>query len=140
MLKFIFIGVGGGIGASLRYLVDSIIVQNYLIHFPLGTLIVNLIGCFLIGVAFKIFYYRIVHTKFIPFFITGFLGALTTFSSYAYTTLILIEKKFYLMAGLNLLANNVFGILFAYLGMKGTDFIVKKYLNDRYLRREKLWF
>jgi len=34
MLKFIFIGVGGGIGASLRYLVDSIIIQNYRIYFP----------------------------------------------------------------------------------------------------------
>lgn len=138
MLKFIFIGVGGAIGASLRYFVDSMITQNYLMHFPLGTLAVNLIGCFFIGIAFKIFHHEIIHIRFNPFIITGFLGALTTFSSYAYTTLILIEKKFYLMAGLNLLVNNVFGILFAYLGLEGTDFIIKKYFSHKYKKREDL--
>lgn len=129
MLKSIFIGVGGGIEAVLRYFIDSTITQNYIMHFPLGTLTVNLVGCFFIGVAFKIFYHEIIHIKFNPFIITGFLGALTTFSSYAYTTLILIEKKFYLMAGLNILVNNIFGILFAYLGLEITNFIIRKHFN-----------
>lgn len=129
MLKSIFIGVGGEVGAVLRYFIDSAITQNYIMHFPLGTLTVNLVGCFFIGVAFKIFYHEIIHIKFNPFIITGFLGALTTFSSYAYTTLILIEKKFYLMAGLNILVNNIFGILFAYLGLEITNFMIRKYFN-----------
>lgn len=138
MLKFIFIGIGGAIGASLRYFVDYTITQNHLMSFPLGTLMVNLIGCFFIGIAFKIFYHEVIHIRFNPFIITGFLGALTTFSTYAYTTLILLEKKSYLLAGFNLLVNNIFGILFAYLGLELTDFIIKKYFNHNYKEREDL--
>lgn len=132
MLRLIFIGTGGAMGALSRYIIDFIITRYYPMHFPLGTLTVNLIGCFIIGVAFKIFYHEIIHTRFNPFIITGFLGALTTFSSYAYTTLILLEKGKYFLAGSNLLANNVLGILFAFLGAKITDFIVKKHFNHKF--------
>ncbi|OQY42259.1 MAG: hypothetical protein B6227_02630 [Fusobacteriia bacterium 4572_74] len=132
MLHLIFIGVGGAAGALSRYLIDFTITNHYTMNFPLGTLIVNLIGCFIIGIAFKIFHHEIIHTRFNPFIITGFLGALTTFSSYAYTTLILFENGKYVLAVSNLLANNVLGILFAFLGAKITNYIVKKHFNHKF--------
>jgi CrcB protein len=132
MLHYIFIGLGGAIGASSRYLIDFYMSLYFSIDLPIGTLIANLVGCFIIGIAFRIFHHDIIHTKFNPFIITGFLGALTTFSSYAYATLILIEKGHYLLAGTNLLLNNIFGILFAYLGARVTNYMVKKHLFHKF--------
>jgi CrcB protein len=132
MLHYIFIGLGGAIGASSRYLIDFYMSLYFSIDLPIGTLIANLVGCFIIGIAFRIFHHDIIHTKFNPFIITGFLGALTTFSSYAYATLILIEKGRYLLAGTNLLLNNIFGILFAYLGARVTNYMVKKHLFHKF--------
>jgi len=140
MLHYIFIAFGGAIGATSRYLIDLYISQHFPINFPLGTLLANLVGCFIIGIAFKIFHHDILHSKYNPFIITGFLGALTTFSSYAYTTLVLIEKSSYLLAGINLLANNIFGILFAFLGAKFTNYIVKKHFFHKFKGDESLWF
>ncbi|MCK5780883.1 MAG: fluoride efflux transporter CrcB [Psychrilyobacter sp.] len=132
MLHLIFIGIGGALGAVSRYLIDFFITNNYPGELPLGTLAVNLVGCLIIGIVFVIFYHDIIHTRFNPFIITGFLGALTTFSSYAYATLLLIEKGNFLLAGINLLANNLFGVLFAFLGAKFTTYIIKKHFLHLY--------
>jgi CrcB protein len=137
MLHLIFIGIGGALGASSRYLIDLYISTNFTIDFPIGTLVANLIGCFIIGVSYKIFHHDIIHTKFNPFIITGFLGALTTFSSYAYKTLYFIENNRELLGITNFFANNFLGILFVYLGAKITDIVIWKYFNHRYLGGRK---
>jgi CrcB protein len=132
MLHYIFIALGGALGATSRYLIDLYISSHISISFPIGTLLANLIGCFIIGISFRIFHHDIIHNKFNPFIITGFLGALTTFSSYAYATLVLFEDGRYLAAGGNLLLNNIFGILFAYLGARLTNYLVKEYFPHRF--------
>lgn len=131
-MNFIFIGIGGALGALFRYLVGISMGSLFPTNFPIGTLVANLIGCFIIGIAFQIFYHEIIHIKLNPFIITGFLGAFTTFSSYAYTTLVLFENGNSGFAILNFLLNNIFGILFAFLGSKITNFIVTKHFKNRY--------
>jgi len=129
MLKLIYVGIGGALGAVLRYELDSLIMTDNLHTFPWGTLAVNLIGCFIIGIFYKVFYYELLHAHFKNLIVTGFLGALTTFSSYSYATLMLFEHGRVYMGLSNLLLNNVLGIFFAYIGARGTDIIIGKNFN-----------
>ncbi len=130
MIKFIIIGLGGSIGAVLRYELDNLIINATNTNFPWGTLGVNLIGCFVIGLSYKVFYYELLHNHFQKLIVTGFLGALTTFSSYSYATLMLFEKGNINLGLLNLLLNNVFGILFAYFGAQIAEKIISLFTNN----------
>jgi CrcB protein len=137
-MKHIFIiGVGGALGALTRYLIDTLVTLVLPMEFPLGTLTVNILGCFIIGILFKIFHHNILHIRLDPFLVTGFLGAFTTFSSYAYKTLYFIENNRELLGITNFFANNFLGILFVYLGAKITDIVIWKYFNHRYLGGRK---
>lgn len=126
MLKLIYVGIGGALGAVLRYEVDGLIMGDTLHTFPWGTLAVNLIGCFIIGIFYKVFYYELLHAHFKNFIVTGFLGALTTFSSYSYATLMLFEHGRIYMGLFNLLMNNVLGIFLAFAGARITHKIIGK--------------
>ena len=74
---------GGSIGALSRYGVSLLAVSLFGSRFPWGTLIVNLAGCFLIGLSFALAERgsTIMHPSMRLFFVTGYLGALTTFDS-----------------------------------------------------------
>lgn len=130
MLKLMFVGIGGAMGAVLRYELDALIIKDGFTDFPWGTLIVNLIGCFIIGIAYKIFELELLHHHVQSFSVTGFLGALTTFSSYSYATLMLFEQGRVYSAFANLLLNNVLGILLAFIGAKITSKLVVLYLKE----------
>ncbi len=84
MQKILYVGIGGCIGAILRYLVSSKISGSQI---PLGTLFVNVLGGFLIGLIMEV----CISTEFISpnmklFLTTGILGGLTTFSTFSYET------------------------------------------------------
>jgi CrcB protein len=116
VLNIIFVAIGGSIGATLRFLIDRGISNRVKHHIPFGTLGVNLIGLFIIGFSYSIVKNHIVPTHFALFLITGFLGALTTFSSYALHTFRLFEQGHY-RHGINyILLNNFLGIAIAFLG------------------------
>ena len=127
MLKnLILIGSGGFLGAISRYLVyqaaDTVYHKS---HFPWGTLIVNLAGSFLIGLALGAaikFNVLSRHTMGHYFLVTGFLGAFTTFSTFSQDNLILLMDKHYLSFGMNLAANTIPGLVLAGCGF----FIVTK--------------
>ena len=138
MLHFIFIALGGALGALSRYIIDYSVTNYFHSDFPFGTLTVNLIGCFIIGMMYRLIFHEVIHIKFSPYIITGFLGALTTFSSYAYSTLMLFEKGDYILGWLNLLANNVLGILFVFLGVELTNKTMKKYFSRKIKKDEVL--
>jgi CrcB protein len=83
--------------------------------FPWGTLAVNLVGCFLIGLSFGWAERFAWWTPTIRlFFVTGFLGALTTFSSFAAETM---NADSVYIAGTNILVNNVGGLVLVLVGM-----------------------
>ena len=109
---------GGGLGSIARWLVGVAIHSGLAVSaFPLATLIVNLAGCFAIGVLGGLFETR---QAFGPearlFLMVGFLGGFTTFSSFAYETIALARDAEFLRAGINVLGQTLFGLAGAWLG------------------------
>jgi CrcB protein len=113
----IAVASGGAIGATLRLIISTSINKHFMLYFPLGTLVVNILGSLLIGIFLAYFYH---HTTLPPaikmFFVTGILGALTTYSTFAIESFFMLEAGHYIQAFANM-ALNLFGtILFAGLG------------------------
>lgn len=119
MMKILLVMVGGSIGALSRYAVSLWAARLLGVRFPWGTLAVNLVGCFLIGLAFAWAErgLNIMNPAMRLFFITGYLGALTTFSSFGMETVISLREGTYLVAVANILANNILGGALVILGM-----------------------
>ncbi len=126
MVKILLIMLGGGIGALLRYIISGwgSKIGNSL--FPVGTLIVNVIGCLLIGFIWGMINWRIEISPELKIFIfIGFLGAFTTFSSYSLETYNLFYEGEIKFAILNIVYNNLFGVAAVILGSMLWRIIVK---------------
>lgn len=118
MEKILIIGLGGGIGSVVRYLVSQWTVQRWGGTFPYGTLLVNVVGCLVIGFfMFLITERLIVHPYWRLLISVGFLGGLTTFSSFSYETLRLLQDAEYLLAMANVLTNCIVGFIATWLGI-----------------------
>ena len=87
--------------------------------FPWGTLIVNLSGCFLIGLSFALADrgLSIMNPSMRLFFVTGYLGALTTFSTFGLETVNSMRAGTHLVTVANFLSNNLIGGALVFLGM-----------------------
>ena len=92
MKLVLFIGAGSFIGGICRYLLSLLIQSKATTHFPLSTLIVNIIGCFFIGIVFGIFEKGQMSNEWKLFFATGVLGGFTTFSAFSNETFILFRE------------------------------------------------
>jgi len=111
------IGIGGFIGAILRFSISGWVGKATTTAFPFGTLSVNILGSFIIGFLFLYFQQINLSPTQKALFITGLLGALTTFSTFSLDTVLLMEKEFYVRAFSNVLLNVVFSIGGTLLGM-----------------------
>ena len=87
----IAVGIGSCIGGILRYLLSQLIQAKFLSTFPFGTLSVNIIGCFLIGLVFGFSERSYISMEWRLFLVTGLLGGFTTFSSFSNETIALIR-------------------------------------------------
>lgn len=93
MISLLSVALGGALGASLRYGVNQLVVQ--LFNFPLfwATLLVNVLGCFLMGKAFDYFNNQEAVNEATRLFVTvGLLGALTTWSTFSMETVLMIQN------------------------------------------------
>ena len=96
MRPLLFAGIGGGIGSILRYMISVFLGRYIPVEFPLGTLLVNVSGCFLIGVFYSIAdRYTGFNAEWRLFLITGICGGYTTFSTFSYDGLILLKHGTY---------------------------------------------
>ena len=111
------IGIGGFIGAILRFSISGWVGKATTTAFPFGTLSVNILGSFFIGFLFLYFQQINLSPTQKALAITGLLGALTTFSTFSLDTVLLIEKEFYMKAFSNVALNVVFSIWATMLGM-----------------------
>ena len=106
--------VGAMIGAPLRYLTDRTVQSRHDSLFPWGTLTVNLIGCLVLGGLAGAG--LAVPTPLLALLGTGFCGALTTYSTFSYETLRLVERKSYFYAAANVIVSVIAGLGAALLG------------------------
>ena len=111
----LFIGLGGFIGANLRYLIG--VYLNKYSHEMTGTLIVNITGSFCIALFYGYIAQKYsVNDNLKYFFPIGLLGSYTTFSTFSYTTLILINEGNYVRAGMNIILSFSLCLLLAFIG------------------------
>lgn len=118
------IGSGGFCGAIARVYIVHVSNKTFVSDFPYGVLIANLIGSFLIGCLFAYFASTATNEITKSFLTTGFLGALTTYSTFAIESFFLLETSLFL--GITNMSLNLFGtILAAGSGYKLFHFFLK---------------
>lgn len=105
------VGSGGFLGAVARVYINSIISKSVPHELPLGILTINVAGSFAIGILFAIFLHFTVSDTSKAFLTTGFLGALTTYSTFAIESYFLLNSSIFL--GLSNMALNLFGSVLA---------------------------
>ena len=111
-MRILLVALGGASGAVLRYGVSGVVYQRWGAAFPVGTLAVNVIGCFAIGVLMGSLDTRWAVTPDTRLFLgVGLLGAFTTFSTFGYETLELMRAGSVGLAALNAGASVVLGVL-----------------------------
>ena len=93
MDRYLMVLIGGGIGAVARYMVGGAIAERIGGRFPLGTLVINVTGSFLIGLLMTLFTERLQpHPNWRLLLIVGFLGGYTTFSTFEYETFRAVQE------------------------------------------------
>jgi fluoride exporter len=87
MNRYVFVMLGGALGAVFRFVVGTTVLKIYSGVFPLGTFLINIIGSFLIGMLMTVFLNRsTIDANWRLFLVTGILGGYTTFSSFEWET------------------------------------------------------
>lgn len=122
MINILCVGIGGFIGAIVRYIVSFYTSKIFLSKVPIGTLIVNVLGGFLIGIIMGInMKTDLISPNMKLFLTTGIMGGLTTFSTFSYETIILIEGGSFIFAIINIVLNLLLSLGGVYIG----KFIIK---------------
>ncbi len=100
------IAAGGAIGSVLRYVLGVAVYRATPVPFPAGTLLVNVLGCLAVGLAYVWFVERAAASPELrAFVIVGVLGGFTTFSTFSLETIVLLMQQSYGRAALNVIAS-----------------------------------
>jgi CrcB protein len=118
MEKLLLVMAGGSLGAASRYAISLLAANLWGTRFPWGTLTVNLAGCFLIGLLFGLSdRVRLLTPEMRLLLITGFLGALTTFSTFSIETVSAGRAGLMVQPMVNILINNLGGLALTVMGL-----------------------
>ena len=116
-MQLLYIGIFGGLGCVARYLTSGWVYQLAGRNLPYGTLFVNVVGSFLLALLMVLGLRSAIFSPEIRIGLAvGFMGGFTTFSTFSYETLRLLEDGSFWQAGVNVLLNIVLCLFFAVLG------------------------
>jgi len=119
MYSIIFVGTGGICGTLLRYWLGKYIGSKLIYDFPIITFLINISGSFILSTLYfsSMFQNSLYHSLLNKIFLTGFLGAYTTFSTFSYESYMLLKSQDYKNMILYILNTLIFGLIASYLGM-----------------------
>ena len=116
MYTLLLVGIGGFIGSILRYTLSGW-VQNNFVNFPVGTLVVNISGSFLLGLIMYLSEYQGFFGEETRIFLTiGLIGGYTTLSTFSYESFRLLDDSKLKLMAINLMATVLFSMFAVYLG------------------------
>ncbi len=116
-MVWLYVGIGAFLGANARYWVGGWAAERFGTVFPYGTFIINVTGSFAIGLLAAFFAERGYSPSVRLFLMVGVLGGYTTFSSYSYEALRLLEDGGYLLGALYLFGSPIVGLTGCFAGM-----------------------
>lgn len=115
-MEYVLIGLGGLLGANARYLVAGWATRQFGASFPYGTFLINLSGSVVLGIVIAAMARYPAQHNLRLFFAVGFLGAYTTFSTFSFESLQLIQQGRPMFAFFYVVGSAALGILGAWLG------------------------
>ena len=118
MRQLLSVGIGGFIGSTIRYILYINFNKIHGSNFPIGTLLVNIIGCFFIGLLFNSDLFNNQKYAVEEFVIIGILGGFTTFSAFGMETYNLIKNELLGTALLYIFLSIIFGLIAIYISSK----------------------
>jgi CrcB protein len=113
----LLIGLGGFVGANLRYWLGGWIAQKIGVLFPIETMLINISGSFLLGLFMTLALHYTWSPEWRQVVAIGFIGSFTTYSTYEYESLRLLQEGAWVKAGLNLFGSLVLGLIAVFLGV-----------------------
>jgi CrcB protein len=115
-VKYLLVMLGGGLGSLARYVAGTAISSRFAGLFPLGTMIVNITGSFLIGLLMTLLSERLPHPYWRLLLVVGFLGGYTTFSSFEWETFSAVRSGGLWIGLANVVGSVVLGYAAVWLG------------------------
>ena len=118
MQQLLFLAIAGALGSLSRYALGGLIQRITGTNFPYGTLLINVLGCLIIGFIMQVALTSDLIPPNIRIIITiGFLGAFTTFSTFSYETVKFLEDGALIAAVMNVMSNVGLGLLGTFCGL-----------------------
>lgn len=118
MIEILWVGLGGFLGANVRYLLAGWAAQRLGTDFPYGTSIINITGSFILGFFLAYIELRTwIHPSARLFFSIGFVGAYTTFSTFTYESMALMQRGELLLAGIYVFGSVMAGLIAVFAGI-----------------------
>ncbi len=120
-----YVALGGALGALARYGISGWVYERMGETFPWGTVVVNVLGCLALGAVVRWLQVSAVSPEVRPFLTIGLLGAFTTFSTFSYETVALLQEGQWLRAGLYVGGSVALGLIAMVAGMAVVTTVVR---------------